>query len=111
MKRGLGYLVRLALSAACLAALFRVVDAQAAYGRLVAMDLRWMGLAVLCLSIQTVLMAKRWQITARALGASFGLIWAVREYYLSQLVNLCLPGGVLGDAGRALRTPRDATAG
>ena len=32
----------------------------------------------------------------------------MREYYLSQIVNQALPGGVLGDAGRALRSRQAA---
>jgi len=106
VSRGAGYFLRLAVSLSMLAALVWIVDAPGAYDRLRSMDLRWIAAAVACLSLVTVLMAWRWQLTARRLGASFGLTWAVREYYLSQLVNLCLPGGVLGDAGRALRSPR-----
>ncbi|MGY9047950.1 MAG: lysylphosphatidylglycerol synthase transmembrane domain-containing protein [Rhodobacterales bacterium] len=102
----MGYLLRLGVSLAVLAALVWIIDAPAAYDRLRSMDLRWIAVAVVCFSLVTLLMARRWQITARRLGASFGFGWAVREYYLSQMVNLCLPGGVLGDAGRAVRTPR-----
>ena len=32
----------------------------------------------------------------------------MREYYLSQIVNQSLPGGVLGDAGRAVRARHEA---
>lgn len=106
MSTRIRYLLRLSVSLTFLLALFWIVDAPEAYERLRGIDLRWMAAAVGCFSLVTVLMAWRWQITARSLGASFRLGWAVREYYLSQLVNLCLPGGVLGDAGRALRTPR-----
>ncbi len=106
MSRGAGYLLRLGVSLGFLATLIWIVDAPEAYERLLTMNPRWIAVAVACFSVVTVLMAKRWQITARQLGVSFGLLWAVREYYLSQLVNLCLPGGVLGDAGRAMRTPR-----
>lgn len=100
------YLLRLSITAAFLVALVLIVDVPATLNRLVAMDLRWIAVAVACFSAVTVLMAWRWQITAGQLGTSFRLGWAVREYYLSQLVNLYLPGGVLGDAGRVLRTPK-----
>lgn len=106
MKRYAAYALRLGISLAILAAIVWIVDAPEAFARLRGMDLRWIALGVGCFSLVTVLMAWRWKITAQRLGASFGIGWAIREYYLSQLVNLCLPGGVLGDAGRAWRTPR-----
>lgn len=108
MTRWREYLLRLAVSLALLAALFWSVDPSATYRRLLETDLRWLSVSVACFTLMTVLMAWRWQITARSLGAMFGIGFAVREYYLSQLVNLCLPGGVLGDAGRAVRAPRGA---
>ena len=97
------YLLRLGATLLLLGALALIVDVEAALIRLRQMDMVWIAVAIACFSLQTVLMAWRWQITAQRLGTSFGLGVAVREYYLSQLVNLCLPGGVLGDAGRALR--------
>jgi uncharacterized membrane protein YbhN (UPF0104 family) len=102
-------MLRLLGSLFLLAALLWLVDIDATLLRLRQMDKVWIAVAIGCFSIQTVLMAWRWQITAQRLGAGFGLGIAVREYYLSQLVNLCLPGGVLGDASRALRMSwRDA---
>lgn len=104
MSRRARYLLRLGGTFLLLAVLALVVDAQAALARLKTLELAWIAVALACFSLQTVLMAWRWQITAHRLGATFGLGLAVREYYLSQLVNLCLPGGVLGDAGRAVRS-------
>lgn len=102
------YALRFGVSLVLLGALLWVVDAARLMERLRGMELRWLAVAVLCLSLSTILMALRWQITSRRLGNPFGLGWAVREYYLAQLANLFLPGGVLGDAGRALRSPRGA---
>jgi len=48
-------------------------------------------------------MAKRWQMAAHALDLDLGYGRAVREYYLAQLINMVLPGGVAGDAARAVR--------
>jgi uncharacterized membrane protein YbhN (UPF0104 family) len=106
VRRYAGYALRLIISLALLAAIVWIVDAPEAFQRLRGVDLRWIALAIGCFSLVTVLMAWRWRMTAQRLGASFGFGWAVQEYYLSQLINLCLPGGVLGDAGRAWRTPR-----
>ena len=83
--------------------LFRTVDwAEAA--RLVT-GARPMPLiaAALMLTFQTLLSALRWRLTASRLGIALPIEFAIREYYLSQVVNQSLPGGVLGDAGRAIR--------
>jgi len=48
-------------------------------------------------------MAKRWQIVAAAFGIEISYPRAVAEYYIAQLVNLVLPGGVVGDIARAVR--------
>ncbi|MBF9041893.1 UPF0104 family protein [Rhodobacterales bacterium HKCCE4037] len=59
--------------------------------------------AALMLTLQTLLSALRWRLTASRLGIALPIEFAIREYYLSQVVNQSLPGGVLGDAGRAIR--------
>ncbi len=63
----------------------------------------WVGLAVGALASQIALSALRWQETARALGLAFPRGLALREYWLAVLGNTVLPGGVLGDVGRAVR--------
>ncbi len=60
------------------------------------------------LTLQTILSALRWRLTAARLGQVIGVGEAVREYYLGQVVNQSLPGGMVGDAGRAVRTGRRA---
>lgn len=61
-------------------------------------------LAALALSVvQVVLSAWRWRFTAARLGIHLPMKRAVAEYYLGTLINQILPGGVLGDASRALR--------
>ncbi|TFL18374.1 lysylphosphatidylglycerol synthase transmembrane domain-containing protein [Jannaschia formosa] len=72
--------------------------------RLAAADPVWIAAAVLLLLGQTVLMALRWRLVARCLGIGMPLGWALREYLASQALNATLPGGVLGDAARAVRT-------
>ena len=63
---------------------------------------------MLALSVQTVLSALRWKLTARQLGIRLGAGPAIGEYYLSQVVNQSLPGGMIGDAGRAVRSRSQA---
>jgi len=84
------------------------VDWRASADLLAAADLRWLVAAGLVLSIQTVLSALRWRISAARLGITLTPTSAIREYYLSQVVNQSLPGGILGDANRALRARAQA---
>jgi glycosyltransferase 2 family protein len=98
-----GRLVRAALSLALLALVWQAVDGAAVLERLAALDLVWILAAIALLQGQTLLSALRWRLTAARLGQPMLLGHAVREYFLSQTVNLTLPGGVVGDAARAVR--------
>jgi glycosyltransferase 2 family protein len=82
---------------------WRMVDGAEVAARLRALRPGWVVVAVVLLLVQTVLSALRWRLTAARLGHEMGLRRALREYFLAQVVNLALPGGVLGDAGRAVR--------
>jgi uncharacterized membrane protein YbhN (UPF0104 family) len=102
-----GWAVRLAqvaIALGLLALIWRAADGPEAARSLAAADWRWLALAFVVLSVQTVLSALRWQLTARQLGIALGTVQAIREYYLSQVVNQSLPGGMVGDAGRAVRS-------
>ncbi|MEH6749049.1 MAG: lysylphosphatidylglycerol synthase transmembrane domain-containing protein [Paracoccaceae bacterium] len=101
-------LLRLAVTLALLALLWQAVDGPAALKLLLAADPRWLLAAVVALTAQTLFSALRWRLTARALGQTIPVGRAMREYYLSQIVNQSLPGGVLGDAGRAVRARHEA---
>lgn len=63
----------------------------------------WAALAVAALMGQIIASALRWRLTAGALGLPVTPRAAVGEYFLSVLGNTLLPGGVLGDVGRAAR--------
>lgn len=84
------------------------LDGRQALRLLAEADPRWLGAAILALTAQTMLSALRWRITARQLGQSIPMTRAVGEYYLAQVVNQSLPGGVMGDAGRAVRARHQA---
>jgi len=58
--------------------------------------------------LTTVCCAWRWSLVARGLGVDVPLPAAVAAYYRSQFLNATLPGGVLGDVHRAVRSGRDA---
>jgi uncharacterized membrane protein YbhN (UPF0104 family) len=90
------------------AVLWHVADGREALRLLRNADPWWLAAAVAALTVQTVLSALRWRLTAGQLGIAVGVRMAVREYYLSQILNQSLPGGMLGDAARAVRSRAQA---
>ncbi len=98
--------LRIAGTLALLAATAYWVDVEAVLSELTAA--RWAPLLVaLAISVPLMLaLAWRWSFTARRMGLDMPLPVAVGEYYVSTLLNQVLPGGVLGDVGRALRGGR-----
>jgi uncharacterized membrane protein YbhN (UPF0104 family) len=60
--------------------------------------------------VTTVSAAWRWTVVARSIGLPVPLPTAVASYYRSQLVNVTVPGGVVGDVERAVRHGRDSGA-
>lgn len=57
--------------------------------------------------VTTVAAAWRWTVVARGIGLRVPLPAAVASYYRSQLVNVTVPGGVVGDVERAVRHGRE----
>ena len=57
--------------------------------------------------LTTVCCAWRWTIVARGLGVRLSLPAAVAAYYRSLVLNLTLPGGVVGDVHRGVSHGRD----
>lgn len=103
MTRPLIRLLQVAVAAGLLALLWQVADGRQALAHLAGADPLWFAAALAALTCQTLLSAMRWRLTAAQLGIALDRRTALREYYLSQIVNQALPGGVLGDAGRAVR--------
>lgn len=91
-----------------LAILWRAADGEAALRSLLQAEPGWLVLALLALTVQMGLSALRWRLTAGRLGIALTARRAVAEYYIAQVVNQSLPGGVLGDAGRAVRSRHGA---
>jgi len=56
----------------------------------------------------TLTSAWRWRVVARSLGVPLSVRESVAAYYRSQFLNAVLPGGILGDADRAVRHGRAA---
>ena len=88
----------------CLVALiWHFLGASGGWERLANASPLWLAAAVLAAQAQIVLSAFRWRMTAGCLGLEIGRGRAIGEYFLAQLVNMTLPGGVVGDAARAAR--------
>ena len=100
--------LRIGVVAAIFGVLWATLDAGEALRLLARADPRWLLGTAAALTVQTVLSALRWRLTAGRLGQKMGVRRAVSEYYLSQVVNQTLPGGMLGDAGRAMRARHQA---
>ena len=97
-------LVRLIVPVVLLVALWQIADGSGAAGRIARAEPFWLTMALAAVLAQTVLSALRWRLTAGALGLDLPAGRAVSEYFVAQLVNQTLPGGVLGDAARAVRS-------
>ena len=89
---------------------FWSVDLGEAMAALLAADPVAVFVGLTLVQGQIVLSAVRWRFTARRLGVIIPLPVAVAEYYLASLLNMVLPGGMGGDAVRAVRS-RSALAG
>jgi uncharacterized protein (TIRG00374 family) len=95
--------LRILVTLLFLAIVFFFVDARALYARVASLNLLWVGIALLATLPQYVLSAARWRLTAERLGALLPFRVALSEYYFAVFANQILPGGVLGDAARAVR--------
>jgi uncharacterized membrane protein YbhN (UPF0104 family) len=65
--------------------------------------------ALLLTALATFTSAWRWRVVAARLGVPLAPGPAIAAYYRSQFLNATLPGGILGDAHRAVRHGREAS--
>ncbi|MFN4099694.1 MAG: lysylphosphatidylglycerol synthase transmembrane domain-containing protein [Pararhodobacter sp.] len=103
LPRWLAPVLRLCVAVALMALILRFLGVEQVLTQLRRTSPLWLAVAVALLSVQVILSALRWRLTATTLGLQVSRRQAVREYYLSVLGNTVLPGGVLGDMGRILR--------
>lgn len=103
------FVIRCLGLAGLVAALLLVVDLGEAADLLLSAEKGPILAALFLVQLQIVLSALRWRFTAARLGHTIGSASAIGEYYLASLLNLLVPGGVGGDAVRAVRagTARD----
>lgn len=96
-------MLRIAVSAIVLLAVVLWLDPLAVASEVQGFSLPWLVLGLAISVVQMMLCAWRWRLTAGLIGVPLRFRYALGEYYLAQFINQVLPGGVLGDAGRALR--------
>jgi uncharacterized membrane protein YbhN (UPF0104 family) len=101
-------LIQIAAAAGIFAILWFAADGREAMRLLAHANPVWIAAAILALTVQTVLSALRWRLTASRLGIAVSGRRAISEYYLSQVINQSLPGGMVGDAARAVRSRAQA---
>ncbi|MDN4613883.1 lysylphosphatidylglycerol synthase transmembrane domain-containing protein [Leifsonia sp. F6_8S_P_1B] len=94
--------VRVALGAVVLIAVVLQVGAAPFLAGLAALDVPTVAAAVALTALATAAAAWRWSTVSRALGVPLRWGAAVAMYYRSQFLNSVLPGGVVGDVGRAV---------
>jgi len=95
--------LKISVSLAVLGMLLWWSDPAAVATQLHGADPTWIIVALASLTLATLSMARRWQLVARCFDITLGYRVALREYYLAQLINTALPGGVAGDVTRAVR--------
>lgn len=86
-----------------LAGLMILLDPAAIIATFADISIWHLLIGLLLVQVQILLSAWRWRFTAGRLGQYLPISVAVREYYVSSLLNQCLPGGMAGDAVRAYR--------
>ena len=94
-----------------LGALASVIDVPTALASLREAHPGWIVAGLALVQFQVVASALRWRWTAARLGQRIGARRAIGEYYLATLANQTLPGGVVGDAARAVRSTDSASLG
>lgn len=96
-------LLRWLLTLALMALVVWLVEPARLWASLTHVQWPWLLLALALTPLQVVISAWRWRFTVQRLGGHLSMAHAIGEYYLATLVNQLVPGGVVGDAGRALR--------
>lgn len=101
-------LFQIVFAVGLLALLWRIVEGEQALALLARAQPWWLVASWGVLSAQVVLSALRWRLTGSQLGIFLPRSTAITEYYVAQIVNQALPGGIVGDAGRAVRARAQA---
>ncbi|MEM1376578.1 MAG: lysylphosphatidylglycerol synthase transmembrane domain-containing protein [Pseudomonadota bacterium] len=98
------FLARIAVTVILLTFIWRLVDSAEVMQALREVSWIWFAAAVVTLIAQTIFSAIRWRVTAAEIGSNLALTFAIREYFLSQIINQTVPGAITGDAARAVRS-------
>lgn len=102
-----GAIARSAAGAAALAGVLWLVGTEPFVAAAGSLTTAGVAAAAVLTGVATTACGWRWSRVARGLAVDVGLGAAVRGCYRAQLLNLLLPGGVVGDLHRGLRHGRD----
>jgi uncharacterized membrane protein YbhN (UPF0104 family) len=97
-------LAHVAVAVSLMVLVFAAIGTEDILRRVTSADPGWLLAAMAAAQAQILASALRWRLTASQLGADIPVRRAIGEYYLSGLINMTLPGGVVGDATRAVRS-------
>ena len=70
---------------------------------------QWFAISLILGVVVIVLLALRWILVCKIFAIDLKLSVAVKEYYISSLLNLLIPGGVGGEFNRAYRIAQSIT--
>lgn len=101
--------LRALFSLGLLAVLVLWLDPAAIVRQVRVFDPIWLAAALALGTLQFALSAERWRRTAARLDVPIGKRRALADYYAAGFANQVLPGGVVGDAGRAWRHARTSS--
>jgi uncharacterized membrane protein YbhN (UPF0104 family) len=104
-------LIGLSAAFALLIAVILRFDPQRIIASLASADPIYISAGLILVQVQIILSALRWRFTAARLGQHLGVRKAIGDYYLGTLLNQLLPGGVAGDAVRAVRNRANGDGG
>ena len=108
MNRLPGPLLRLTVSLALLAIVYRGMDWEALGGIVVNADRGLVGLFLVSLFVQTALSSAKWQRLLRSDGIRVPYPSVLRTYWISSFLCLFLPSSIGGDGYRVLHTARQS---
>ena len=107
MRKHLGTIIKLSITAIALFLVFRNVDLIDIWQKIKTADPFWVLIAFILVNGSLVVRAYRWQILLLGLHAKVRFSRLVELYFAANFFNSVLPSGVTGDVIRAIEVAQD----
>lgn len=107
MRKHLGTIIKLTITAIALFLVFQNVDLLDIWQKIKTADPFWVLLAFILVNSSLVVRAYRWQILLLGLNAKVHFSRLVELYFAANFFNSVLPSGVTGDVIRAVEVAHD----